>query len=186
MNDLKLIKHIVKSPDKGIREAINVYGGMIKAVCCRILKGCDSYDVDEACSDTFFRLWKNAAKYDGSIPLKAYICMLARSSAIDILRKKSRVAPVDTAEYDIADVSINPEDEFIRKEMQTVVRQAVENMDEPDRSVFVLRYFYFFSVKDIALELDIDSKKVENILYRKKALLRKLLVERGITYNENI
>ena len=59
-------------------------------------------------------------------------------------------------------------------------------MDEPDRSVFVLRYFYFFSVKDIALELDIDSKKVENILYRKKALLRKLLVERGITYNENI
>lgn len=94
--------------------------------------------------------------------------------------------PVDTAEYDIADVSINPEDEFIRKEMQTVVRQAVENMDEPDRSVFVLRYFYFFSVKDIALELDIDSKKVENILYRKKALLRKLLVERGITYNENI
>ena len=32
MNDLKLIKHIVKSPDKGIREAINVYGGMVKAV----------------------------------------------------------------------------------------------------------------------------------------------------------
>lgn len=113
-----------------------------------------------------------------------YVCF--KRNAIDILRKKSKAVPVDTAEYDIADVSINPEDEFIRKEMQTVVRQAVENMDEPDRSVFVLRYFYFFSVKDIALELDIDSKKVENILYRKKALLRKLLVERGITYNENI
>ncbi len=59
-------------------------------------------------------------------------------------------------------------------------------MGEPERSVFVLRYFYFFSIKDIALELDIDSKKVENILYRKKAMLRKLLIERGITYNENL
>lgn len=186
MNDLKLIKHIVKSPDKGIREAINIYGSTVKAVCCRILRGGDGYDIDEACSDTFFRLWKNSAGYDGSIPLKAYICMLARSSAIDILRKKSKTVPVDTAEYDIADISINLEDEFIKKETQTIVRQAVENMGEPERSVFVLRYFYFFSIKDIALELDIDSKKVENILYRKKAMLRKLLIERGITYNENL
>lgn len=149
-------------------------------------RGGDGYDIDEACSDTFFRLWKNAAGYDGSIPLKAYICMLARSSAIDILRKKSKAVHVDTAEYDIADISINLEDEFIKKETQTIVRQAVENMGEPERSVFVLRYFYFFSIKDIALELDIDSKKVENILYRKKAMLRKLLIERGITYNENL
>lgn len=186
MNDLKFIKHIIKASDKGIQEAISIYGGMVKAVCCRILKGCDSYDIDEACSDTFFRLWKNAAVYDGSIPLKAYICMFARSSAIDILRKKSKAVPVDTAEYDIVDISINPEDEFIKKEMQTIVRQAVDNMGEPDRSVFVLRYFYFYSVKDIAAELDIDGKKVENILYRKKALLRKLLIERGITYNENL
>ena len=33
MNDLKLIKRIVKSPDKGIQEAINIYGGKVKAVC---------------------------------------------------------------------------------------------------------------------------------------------------------
>ncbi len=41
--------------------------------------------------------------------------MLARSFAIDILRKKSKAVPVDTAEYDIADISINLEDEFIKK-----------------------------------------------------------------------
>ena len=159
MNDLKLIKRIVKSPDKGIQEAINIYGGKVKAVCCRILKGCDSYDIDEASSDTFFRLWKNASGYDGSIPLKAYICMLARSAAIDTLRKKSKAVPVDTAEYDIADISINLEDEFIRKETQTIVRQAVDDMSEPDRSVFVLRYFYFFQQRTLLWSLILTARK---------------------------
>jgi len=38
------------------------------------------------------------------------------------------------------------------------------NMDEPDKSIFILRCFYFQKVKDIGLKLNLSPEKVESFL----------------------
>ena len=53
-------------------------------------------------------------------------------------------------------------------------------MKEPDKSVFLYRYFYGYKVGDIATLLDIPDKKVTNILFRGKEKLRRDLYERGL------
>lgn len=55
-------------------------------------------------------------------------------------------------------------------------------MDEPDKSIFIFRYFYFKKVKDIGIKLNLSPKKVENSLYRNKEKLKKSLIEGGIIY----
>ena len=57
-------------------------------------------------------------------------------------------------------------------------------MREPDRTIFLLRYFYFFKVKDIAERLSLTPKKVENILSRRKQDLETFLREGGLDYEE--
>lgn len=65
-------------------------------------------------------------------------------------------------------------------EDERILHQTIEEMDEPARSIFILRYFYFEKVADIARQLGLPYKKVENILFREKSKLRRILTERGI------
>ena len=53
-------------------------------------------------------------------------------------------------------------------------------MKEPDKSVFLYRYFYGYKVSDVGEILNLPTKKVENILYCGKEKLRSDLFERGI------
>lgn len=188
MKDNDLVRLIRNDSEKGIARAIDVYGGLVHTVCSNILRGRSKEDVEEACSDTFVRLWKYIGTYDErkKASLKTYICILARSSALDLCKKYSDEALIDLAEYDVLDFSVNVEDEYIQKEMSNVIREVVSGMNEPDRSVFLLRYFYFFTVKEIALKLKMQPKQIENILYRRKEGLKKELIERGVTYHEDL
>ena len=72
------------------------------------------------------------------------------------------------------------ENEVERRRCEAILHTCLEQMKEPDKSVFLYRYFYGYKVKDIAELLKISAKQVENILYRGKEKLRKDLMERGI------
>ena len=118
--DRKIIKLLKKSPEDGIKMVIDVYGSAVNTICKNILINLNSEDIEEAISDTFFKLWKN-----------------------------------------------------------------VDNFKEPDRSIFILRYFYFEKVKVIASKLNLSEKKVENILYRSKTKLKEELIKGGIIYEKD-
>ena len=72
------------------------------------------------------------------------------------------------------------ENEVEQKRCEAILHTCLEEMKEPDKSVFLYRYFYGYKVKDIAEMLLLSAKQVENILYRGKEQLRKDLSERGI------
>lgn len=65
---------------------------------------------------------------------------------------------------------------------EAIADTCLENMKEPDKSVFLYRYFYGYKIADIAAILNLTIKQVENILYRGKERLRKDLQERGVSY----
>lgn len=116
----KIIKLLKKSPEDGIKMAIDIYGAAVNTICKNILINLNSQDIEEAISDTFFKLWKN-----------------------------------------------------------------VDNFKEPDRSIFILRYFYFEKVKEVASKLNLSEKKVENILYPSKTKLKEKLIKGGIIYEKD-
>ena len=188
MKDKALIEMIKKDPEQGIAAAVEEYGGNVKAVCRSILRYFGQEDVEEAISDTFLKLWKYADRFDENrnASLKTYIILLARSVSMDRLRRQAKEIPVDMNDYDIIDFSADLESDFARKHNEQLVRQAVSEMEEPDRSVFILRHFYFLSIKEIAEKLCLAPKKVENILHRRKAALRHVLMERGVLHDKAI
>ncbi len=182
MKDKDLIKLIQQDPERGIALAVDLYGSVTKAVCNSILQGFNRDEIEEAWGDTFVKLWKNADKFDPGkkTSLKTYIGTIARNVALDVRRKSNRNTFVELEEDSIIDVSINIDDDYARKQNEEILHGAVDAMDEPDRSIFILRFFYANSVKDIAEKLAIKPKQVENILFRRKAALKDVLMEGGI------
>ena len=78
------------------------------------------------------------------------------------------------------DLDINLEDEAIRSINAEIVQEAVDRLEEPDRTIFIRRYYYLEKVKAIADYLQISEKAVEHRLSRGRERLKHQLLERGV------
>ena len=180
MDDNELLALLASSPAEGIQAAIAKYGGIVKATVINVL-GRDHSEIDECISDTFFKLWNSMNKT--GLPkseIKPYIIKIAKNTAIDTYRKHKtfpKMAELD----DTLEADYNLEDEYARSENARIVKGCVDSLPEPDRTVFLRRYYLFERVKDISQSTGLDRKQVENILYRGKKKLEQYLVERGVT-----
>lgn len=67
-------------------------------------------------------------------------------------------------EEDSLGINVNMEDDLAKKLNNEIIYKTIDNMDEPDKSIFTLRYFYFKKVKDIAIKLDLSPKKYHFII----------------------
>ena len=63
------------------------------------------------------------------------------------------------------------------------MHEVIEDMKEPDHTIFLLRYFYFFTVREIAVQVNLKEDNVESRLRREAKKLRKKLLERGVLYD---
>ncbi len=188
IDDKKLIELIKDNPDRGIHETMLLYGKAVNTICRSILQGYDDGLVDEAVSETFFKIWKNSGQFslEKGTNLKSWIYAVARNTAIDIRRKQGYTEISFNGEEEMeiaADISV--ESEIQQRETKQLLHEVIALLGEPDNQVFLCKYFLYMKNKEIANRLQISEKKTENILYRGKAKLRELLMERGMTCYED-
>lgn len=185
MTDSIILEQLRVSPADGLQIAIARYGGAVHTITASILRGCNEADIEEAISDTFAKLWQNRDRIGGGAgkSLKSYLYEIARNTALDFRRRlvrESAVCPLED-EYELSD-GVQIEETVESSVVSNTVRGVVNALSEPDRSIFLLRFFYFLSVKDIAAQLQLTPKSVENRLCRGKEALRQKLEEGGIQY----
>lgn len=183
MEEKEIIELMKKDPEAGIHEAMNHYGGSVETICRNFLYDCQEMDIEEAVADSFIKLWKAMDKIEinNNNSLKSYLYAIARNTARDKRRtlKKVSIFALDEVELHLQ-ASLNLEEDFVRKSNESILHECLNETEEPDRSVFILRYFYGEKIKDIAKRLELTPKKVENVLCRGKEKLENALNERGI------
>lgn len=185
--DRKIIKLLKKSPEGGIKMAIDTYGAAVNTICKNILINLNSEDIEEAISDTFFKLWKNVDNFnhEKNKSLKSYIYAIARNTCFDKLKTSNCNTSLFEIDENDLGIDVNMEDEYSKLHNKKIIKTTLDNFKEPDRSIFILRYFYFERVKVIASKLNLSEKKVENILYRSKTKLKEELIKGGIIYEKD-
>lgn len=185
MTDRQLLRLLKKDPERGLRKVLDLYGGAIKIICENILRDCAREDVEEAAADTLATIWRAADRFqeDRGTSFKSYCYGITRKTALTRRKKlheKGELIPLQedllSAKGTEGDLSAKLE----QKEEEIILHETIDALGEPERSVFILRYFYFFKVKEIASRLELTDKKVENCLYRGKQKLWAALMKRGI------
>lgn len=160
MDDKTLLYLLHTNSEAGLRAALDIYGSAVETICKNFLTGLSRQDLEEAVADTFIKLWQNSQNFcpESGSSLKSYLYAIARNTCIDILRKKQKALPIPLEEIAIAS-HVNIENDYIQKTMEDMLHQILKDMKEPDRSIFILRYFYCEPVKSIAKKLNCSSKK---------------------------
>lgn len=160
MDDKALLYLLHTNSEAGLRAALDIYGSAVETICKNFLSILSRQDLEEAVADTFIKLWQNSQNFcpESGCSLKGYLYAIARNTCIDILRKKQKALPIPLEEITIAS-HVNIENDYIQKTMEDMLHQILKDMKEPDRSIFILRYFYCEPIKNIAKKLNCSSKK---------------------------
>jgi RNA polymerase sigma-70 factor (ECF subfamily) len=185
MDDKRLLLLMEKNPGRAIHEMMNLFGDSISTICRNFLYDCSEDDIEETIADTYINFWRNREKFklNEKYSLKSYLYAIARNAARDKRRSLKKADIFSLEELELVLVSDeNIEMEYEKKEMEAVLHSCLEAMKEPDKTVFLYRFFYGYKTSEIGEMLNLTTKKVENILYRGKEKLRKDLEERGICH----
>lgn len=184
MEEEEIVRLIKEEPEEGIAAAMQAYGARVRSMAERVLGASRQEDVEECVADIFVRVWQGIDTY---CPQKAglafWILGIARHVAIDRLRRiagKETWPLPDFKETERLGVTPDFSEEVARRENVRIIREAVHGMKQPDRSIFLLRYFYFLTVKEIADRLGMTDKQVENRLRRGRNRLKTVLTKKGV------
>lgn len=181
MNDETLLNMLRNNTDKGIAQVINLYGNGVYTICKNILGTDRKEDIEEAVADTFIKFWKLRNQIDVKISsIKTYLYTIARNVSIDMYRKNiKRDLHLELNEM-IIDENMDVESEVCRRMNENFIHDALEEMEEPDRTILIMRYIYSFKVREIADKLKMSEDAVESRIRRGLRKLGKELSKKGI------
>lgn len=152
------------------------YGSAIYNLIQRILGDiARKEDVEECTSDAFVAVWHKIDEYDqakGSF--RTWLLILAKYKALDYRRKLRRLPATETLDIDPPDDSELEEKLLSQEALKEAVR-IVNTLQEPDRSLFYKRYFYYETLDQLALQYGLTKKAVENRLFRCRSSLKQQL-----------
>lgn len=175
-----------KRDEKAIRETANAFGAVVMKISRNIL-GCES-DSEENENDTYISLW-NAIPPQRPESLVAYISRTARNLAINKLKKRNaakRLSLSDTlslCELDECTPSnLSVEGDADAKLLSLKVSQFLRGEKEESRKIFVRRYFFNDSIKDVAELFSLSESKVKSSLMRTRIRLREYLLKEGFDF----
>ena len=177
--DFGLLERIAAGETAALEEFYDRYGGLVYAVCLRILR--DGGDAEEVLQEVFFEVWRRGDRYDPSRSNpRVYLVHLARSRALDRLRRSRRREEIGRRGLAIP----GPEDEpgappdvaAIAAQERRRMRLALRALPENQRKAVLLSFFDGLSHSEIARELDSPLGTVKTRIRKGLVRLREILL----------
>lgn len=173
MTDERILRGLKSRDHNALREMMDKYHTYISTVISNILGSCGNHeDVEELVQDTFLAVWDHADNIRGK--LKPYLCTTARNKAKSSLRGH-RELQMGEDMIDIPDPKGDMEEAAMEKELERLVRRAIDAMRPKPREVFLRYYYCLQNTEEIAAEMGIPSATVRSMLARGRRSLAKVL-----------
>ena len=177
--DNALVEAVCGGDQAALGRIIDRYAAYVGAVVWNIIRGrLTRADEEELVSDVFLTLWESADKVRPG-KLRGYLAVIARRRAINALRSAKRAAPLELEDDELPIPAPGPEDDFLRREEYEALRQTVDALPEPDRTIFIRHYFFYEKTAPIAEALGLNVNTVQMKLWRGRERLRRALTEGG-------
>lgn len=177
MTDEAIIKLFECRDQEAIGSADAAYGQRLRQLAENILH--DPQEAEEMVSDAYWAAWKTIPPQKPE-HLFAYLAQLCRRAAFGKLdwkkaaKRNARVVELtQEMEYCIPDCRI--EQELDARELGQVISCFLETQPEEARTIFLRRYWYADSIREISQRLGIGESKVKTSLHRTRKKLKTFL-----------
>lgn len=184
----------------GDREAfaklVEMTSAQIYRMMLRILG--DQQDAEDVLQETYIKAFRSLPDFEGRSSVTTWLYRIAVNEALMLVRKRKpqAISVDDDSSFDpetesdaleITDFCCLPEGELLSSESRRFLDQAVQNLPENLRVVFVMRDQEGLSIQETAQALDLSESNVKTRLLRARLQLRQELSVyfRGKVQEEN-
>ncbi|GIO11671.1 RNA polymerase sigma factor [Cohnella xylanilytica] len=130
---------------------------------------------EDLCSETFYKAYRSLHSFrEVDASFSTWLYTIARNTVLSELRKHkaSHMSLDDTAYIPAAPPEAAPEQALLRNEKVTMVREAINNLPEKQRSALILREYDGLDYQEIASILGQTVSAVKSLLFRARASVK--------------
>ena len=182
MNDSEILELYFQRDEQAIKETDSRYGGLCHHIAYNILN--NKEDAEECVSDAYVGVW-NAIPPARPDNFMAFISRITRNLSLKKLEfitrdKRSRDMSVSLEELE----AVLPDERCVKditgEELGSAISRFLCGQKAEARNVFIRKYYFFDSVKEIAARYSFTESKVKNMLLHTRKKLRDYLVKEDI------
>ena len=183
IDDEKIIELFLERSEQGIRELDMKYGKICHNLSYNIVNS--RRDAEECVNDAYLGAW-NAIPPTRPNPLLSYIVKIVRNISLKIYWRKE--AAKRSSHYTIALEEIeaciadqkNIEEEIEVRELACIIESFLDTLTIENRVIFMRRYWFSDSYKDIAEFVGLSEKNISVRLTRIREKMKQYLIEREV------
>lgn len=183
LEDEKIVELYLERSEAAITETQQKYGKYCFTVAYNVLYSKE--DAEECVNDTYVRAWNSIPPQKPNI-LSAFLAKVTRNLALDRYTKSHAQKRSECVEVSLQELEecIPFFDENSRESNDLALKEAINgflaSLKKEPRIIFMRRYWYLCSIKDIAKSLGLTESKVKVTLMRTRLKFKMYLEEQGI------
>lgn len=176
MTDSELIREIKDGNVELYSELMRRYQRKILAFIYHMLKSAKlELLAEDLCSETFYKAYRSLHSFrELDASFTTWLYTIARNTVLSELRKqRSSLVSLDETTFEpVASHEAAPEQQMLRKERMEMVRVAISNLPEKQRSALILREYDQMDYQEIANILGQTVSSVKSLLFRARASVK--------------
>ena len=169
IDDEKIIEMFFGRSEQGIRELDIKYGKVCHNLSYHIVGS--RQDAEECVNDAYLGAW-NAIPPARPNPLLSYLVKIVRNISLKIYWRKE--AAKRSSHYTIA------LEEIEARELARIIESFLDTLTTENRVIFMRRYWFSDSYKDIAEFVGLSEKNISVRLTRIREKMKQYLIEREV------
>lgn len=184
MKDEDIIELYQKRSEQAIVETERKYGAYCGTIAGRILQSGE--DCKECLNDTWLKTWETIPPVIPKI-FSAYIGKITRNLALNMYKKKyagKRVSERMMVSMEELQDCVSDKDSVESKIEEKIVLEKLNaylgQLPELERKIFVRRYFYMDTMREIADLYEMKESYVKTLLFRTRKKLKEHFQKEGI------
>ncbi|MFR3484780.1 MAG: RNA polymerase sigma factor [Clostridia bacterium] len=183
MDDEQILDLYWKRSESAITETAKKFGRYCWTIAWNILS--DAADAEECENDVYLAAW-NTIPPKRPAHLAIFLGRLTRNIALDKYDYKTaqkRNQKFEQILSELEDCLVSPhsvETQYEAGQTAETINRFLREQPYESRAVFLRRYWYSDSIRDIAKQFGISESKVKSMLFRTRNRLRQYLEKEGI------
>ncbi len=145
----------------------------------------DEHETEDVMQDAYVRAYEHLSQFAGRAQFRTWLTRIAVHEALARARQKARFSqPAADANFDRDTMDYfeasgySPEQQAAGSELRHILEQAIAQLPDSYRCVFVLRDVEELSSEEVATILELSEGTVKVRLHRARRALRKIMFER--------
>lgn len=183
MEDAKIIELFWERLESAIAETDKKYHNYCQEIGMNILR--NILDTEECINDCYFKTW-NAIPPKRPNSLRAFVGKIMRNLSLDKYRAKNTLKRKEGEFWivlsELEDCIPSEKtvwDSYSEKLLSSTIDSFLKNVSDRERYIFLKRYFFCKSIREISEECSITEGNIKIILYRIRINLKKHLEKEG-------